>query len=155
MARVGRFQVMATLQAARAVALGLSLDEGKSWGLNRAIFYAAAKRGFRQPRKGTGAPEEKRARAPSAEAMYELGGEHAYLAHGSTHPLRFQIGDEEQTPEDFDREIVRRFPDWEQAFGEAQELVAAADRQDLESQHRFFDHLYKPRRDELAKKWST
>ena len=47
MGKVGRFQVMATLQAARARTLGLDLDEAKSWGLNRAVFYAAAKRGFR------------------------------------------------------------------------------------------------------------
>ena len=44
---VGRFQVMAVLQAARALCLGLSEDSSKSWGLNRAIFYAAAKRGFK------------------------------------------------------------------------------------------------------------
>ena len=44
---VGRFQVMALLQAARATALGYPLDEAESFGLNRAIFYAAAKRGFK------------------------------------------------------------------------------------------------------------
>lgn len=44
---IGRFQVMALLQAARAKVLGYSLDEAQSFGLNRAIFYAAAKRGFR------------------------------------------------------------------------------------------------------------
>lgn len=37
---VGRFQVMATLQATRAKALGLPLPSAKSWGLNRAIWYA-------------------------------------------------------------------------------------------------------------------
>jgi hypothetical protein len=42
---VGRFQVMALLQAVRAKALGYPLDEAESFGLNRAIFYAAAKRG--------------------------------------------------------------------------------------------------------------
>ena len=45
---VGRFQVMALLQAARAKALGYPLDEAESFGLNRAIFYAAAKRGFKR-----------------------------------------------------------------------------------------------------------
>ncbi len=44
---VGRFQVMALLQAARATALEYPLDEAESFGLNRAIFYAAAKRGFK------------------------------------------------------------------------------------------------------------
>jgi hypothetical protein len=48
---VGRFQVMAILQAARAKVLGYSLNEAKSFGLNRAIFYAAAKRGFKTFRK--------------------------------------------------------------------------------------------------------
>ena len=44
---VGRFQVMAPLQAARAQALGKPREDAESFGLNRAIFYAAAKRGFR------------------------------------------------------------------------------------------------------------
>jgi hypothetical protein len=35
---VGRFQVMALLQAARAKVLGYPLDEAQSFGLNRAIF---------------------------------------------------------------------------------------------------------------------
>jgi hypothetical protein len=35
---VGRFQVMALLQAARAQALGYPLDDAESFGLNRAIF---------------------------------------------------------------------------------------------------------------------
>jgi hypothetical protein len=42
---VGRFQVMALLQAARAKALGYLLGEAESFGLTRAIFYAAVKKG--------------------------------------------------------------------------------------------------------------
>jgi hypothetical protein len=157
MVRVGRFQVMAMLQAARALALGLRLDEAKSWGLNRAIFYAAAKRGFRHPQHdATATPARvRRSAAPATEARYELGGEAAYLAHDGAHPLRFQIGGEEQTPATFDREVVERVPDWERAWAEAQAVIAAAPREDLESQHRFFDNVYRPRRDELARRWSA
>ena len=54
---VGRFQVMATLQAARAKILGLPLASAKSWGLNRAIYYAAAKRGFKSG-SGPAKPEK-------------------------------------------------------------------------------------------------
>ena len=54
---VGRFQVMATLQAARAYILGKSLNSAKSFGLNRAIFYAAAKKGFKVM-KGAKPPSE-------------------------------------------------------------------------------------------------
>ena len=46
--RVTRFVVMAVLQAVRAQSLGLPHDSALSWGLNRAIFYAAAKQGFRK-----------------------------------------------------------------------------------------------------------
>ena len=46
--RVTRFVVMAMLQAARAESLGLPHDSALSWGLNRAIFFAAAKQGFRE-----------------------------------------------------------------------------------------------------------
>lgn len=54
---VGRFQVMATLQAARAYVLGKPIETAKSFGLNRAIFYAAAKKGFKFI-KGAALPEE-------------------------------------------------------------------------------------------------
>ncbi len=52
--KVGRFQVMSLLQAARAYVLGLPLESAHSWGLNRAIFIAAAKRGFKGGGGGRG-----------------------------------------------------------------------------------------------------
>ncbi|HUO43055.1 MAG TPA: hypothetical protein VMU35_08765 [Methylomirabilota bacterium] len=55
--KIGRFQVMAILQAARAKQLGLPINEAKSWGLNRAIFYAAAKRGFKGKAMRSKGPE--------------------------------------------------------------------------------------------------
>ena len=42
----GRFQVMATLQAARAFLLGLILELAKSWGLNRLFSALQQKGGF-------------------------------------------------------------------------------------------------------------
>ncbi|HEY7293673.1 MAG TPA: hypothetical protein VH916_01480 [Dehalococcoidia bacterium] len=146
---MGRFQVMAMLQAARALALGLTLDEAKRWRLNRAIFYAAARRGFR--RWGTGTTRSRRRAAPATEKRYELGGEAAYLSHGAAHLLHFQIGDEEQTPADFDGDVVHRVPNWERAWAEGRAVIAAAEREDLESPDGFFAHVYRPRRDELAK----
>ena len=76
---IGRFQVMAMLQAARAYRLGLPLESSLSWGLNRAIFYAAAKRGFRRlkmPRRPRGEALAK----PLLEerAVFYLGDEMAY-----------------------------------------------------------------------------
>ena len=163
MARVGRFQVMATLQAARAAALGLDDDAAKSWGLNRAIFYAAAKRGFRNaPLPGTRPPraadERKGAAAGAAEERrdeeFTLGGEKAFLASDRGPGLRFAFGDEVQTPRDFEWQIERRFADWPAAWGEALDLVKSTDPEDLNSQRRFYEHVYKPLRDKLAAKWS-
>jgi hypothetical protein len=159
--KVGRFQVMAVLQAARARTLGLDLDEAKSWGLNRAVFYAAAKRGFRHG--GAGGVKPPRAEAPPADraaeqpvgAEYVLGGEKAYLAADRSDGLRFAIGDEVQTPRDFDWQVQRRFNDWDSAWAEALAMVEAADPADLKSQRRFYEHVYKPLRDKLAARWSA
>ena len=64
---VGRFQVMAVLQAARALVLGLPESQAKSWGLNRAIFYAAAKRGFKAKPQAERSPGEAQ-KKPEGEA---------------------------------------------------------------------------------------
>lgn len=48
---VGRFQVMATLQAARGYVLGKDISTAKSFGLNRAIFYLAAKKVLKEQKR--------------------------------------------------------------------------------------------------------
>jgi hypothetical protein len=155
MGRVTRFQVMATLQAARARALGLEPEEAKSWGLNRALFYAAAKRGWANARAlGAKRPiigEFEQARRHGDEVFY-LGNEKAFVDPGRD--LRFKFGDEVQHAEDFDRQVIRRFDNWQEAWSEAVGIIRSADPRDLESQSRFFNRVYKPRRDELSKKWS-
>src|SRR5437667_5176547 len=89
---VGGFQVMALLQAARAYSLGLPLESAHSWGLNRAVFYAAAKRGFKgrvkregaasasagAPAKGRGAGAIARGRPRGESEEYRLGDEMAF-----------------------------------------------------------------------------
>jgi len=159
---IGRFQVMATLQAARAYVLGKDIISAKSFGLNRAIFYAAAKKGF----KGEKAPpkeivlkrkkvsEEKLNKIRERFRIETIGDEMAYAVEidGRTY---FTIGGEIQTEEDFEREIERRFKGkFEKAWQEAIEIVKSYDKGVLLSQRYFFEAVYKPRRDELSKKWS-
>jgi len=152
---IGRFQVMAMLQAARAYRLGLPLESSLSWGLNRAIFYAAAKRGFRRlkmPRRPRGEALAK----PLLEerAVFYLGDEMAYKTEVDG-VLCFTIGGKPQTAEDFRREIVRRFGDaFDEAWREALEIVGKYDRETLLSQRRFYEEVYKPRRDLLAERWT-
>ncbi len=157
---VGRFQVMALLQAARAEVLGLRSESALSWGLNRAIFYAAAKRGFKG--RVTIMGGEKEARGGKEEELqregeiFRLGNEIAFKGKSKDGKLLFSIGGETQSAKDFDRQIKSRFTEqsFKEAWQESLDIVKRYDRAILESGREFFDEVYKPRRDVLAKKWS-
>jgi hypothetical protein len=151
-----RFQVMVILQAARAKQLGLSIREAKSWGLNRAIFYAALKRGFRK----TNIPPRRRADKSSKipvtrkKTAYYLGDELAYSAMKNG-CLYFSIGETLQTEEDFQRQIMKRFGSiYSTAWKEALQIVRQCPKEVLLSQNSFFREVYRARRDELASKWT-
>jgi len=153
--RVTRFVVMAVLQAARAEALGLSHDAALSWGLNRAIFYAAAKRGFNQgaPKSGEG---EAGAAGPGSAERYHLGQDEAYR-DPSVKDLTFTIGGQAQTVERFEQQVASRFGavgNFRAAWTEAARIVGGFDRTTLESPQRFYAEVYKPRRDELSDRWT-
>jgi hypothetical protein len=148
---------MATLQAARAFVLGLSLEMAESWGLNRAIFYAAAKRGFKEkPPPTIPRTWEMIERAPIHETrdVYFLGDEMAYKATEGNKTC-FTIGGELQTEESFKAQIENRFGEkFNQAWEEALRIVKSFDRRVLLSQKAFYEDVYRPRRDELAAKWT-
>ena len=86
---------------------------------------------------------------------YALGNEKAFLARSPDRGLLFKFGDEVQTPRDFEWQVERRFSDWDAAWAEAIDIVRGADPGDLKSQHRFYEHVYKPHRDKLAARWSA
>ena len=153
--RVTRFVVMAMLQAARAQSLGLSRDSAYSWGLNRAIFYAAAKRGFRGS-SSTGETSSKGAAERPSREVYRLGDEEAFRDPKAEH-LTFIIGDQDQTVAAFEREVASRFgtkENFRSAWNEAVRIVASHDRATLESRRHFYEDVYKPRRDDLSDTWT-
>lgn len=144
--RIGRFQVMALLQAARYYLLKGDLERAKSFGLNRAIFYAWAKRsgGKAGVRRAAGAS------APSipmrAREMEFLGDEGAYVNERGL----FVIGDEVQRPEDYDREVVARISSvlpYEEAWNAALNYLRSFPREVLLDQRKFFEKVYLPVRD--------
>ncbi len=153
--QVTRFVVMAMLQAARAHLLGLADDSARSWGLNRAIFYAAAKRGFKQVStaegKGPGEPA-----GPTGADLFRLGEDVAYRDPGAkTHT--FMIGGQSQTTERFEQQVASRFgtkENFRAAWEQAARIVGGFDRATLESPRRFYDEVYKPRRDDLSDSWT-
>ena len=150
--KVGRFQVMSLLQAARAYTLGLPLESAHSWGLNRAIFIAAAKRGFKG---GSGGGGSGTGRSPSKkDDTYFLGDDMAFKTENEG-VLLFTIGGEVQTEEDFDRQVKARFGrQYSKAWKEALAYVRKFDKEVLLSSGEFFRNVYRPVRDEWAEKYS-
>lgn len=150
---VGRFQVMALLQAARAYTLGLPIESAHSWGLNRAIFIAAAKRGFKG--KGAGGGGEGRGRGTSkGGAVYRMGDDMAYKTT-SKGVMLFTIGGEVQTEQAYKKQVEARFGDYyPAAWKEALDYVGKFDEQTLLSTDAFFGEIYRPVRDQLADKWT-
>ena len=149
---------MAVLQAARAYVLGMPLYLAKSWGLNRAIFYAAAKRGFKKvrlPRRPVRTVAELREKPIlKAKNVQFLGDEAAFITEVGG-KMYFTIGGKPQTEEDFRRQIESRFaPIFDKIWKEALEIVREFAPEILLSQRGFFNEVYKPLRDELAEKWS-
>lgn len=155
--RITRFTVMAMLQAARASRLGLTRPSAFSWGLNRAIFYAAAKRGF----KGGGGPGGGGegggpGTSPSPE-FFRLGDDEAPRDPSRSEPM-FRIGGETQTEDAFLRQVASRFgsdANFRVAWSEAEAIVADVDEPTLRSRSGFFERVYRPRRDELSTKWAA
>jgi len=153
--RVTRFVVMAVLQAARAESLGLPHDSALSWGLNRAIFYAAAKQGFREPGPKVGEEPRKPADAVAPE-LYRLGEDEAYRDPGAK-SITFTIGGQPQTVKDFEHSVASRFgtpENFRAAWDDAVRIVASFDRATLESRQGFYAEVYKPRRDDLSDSWT-
>ena len=142
------------MQAARAYTLGLPLDSAYSWGLNRAIFIAAAKRGFKGKPRGEGRGAEGR-KTSKGGAVYKLGDDMAFKMERKG-VLLFTIGGEVQTKEDFERQVKARFGDtFEAVWREALGYVGSFDKQTLLSADEFFGEVYRPRRDQLAEKWTA
>ncbi len=152
--RINRFTVMAMLQAARARHLGLSEESAYSWGLNRAIFYAAAKKGFSGAGGGSGGKGGAGGKAKPGE--YRLGQDLAYRDPTSS-KLQFTIGGEVQTAAEFRAKIASRFGgqrNFKKAWEEATRIVSGVDPDLLMTGEMFYSQVYKPRRDDLVQKWT-
>jgi len=143
---VGRFQVMGLLQAARYYVLKGDLDLAKSFGLNRAVFYAWAKKrgvGVRRPaRRGAGRVVERE------EVEEKIGDEVAFRSPRGW----FIIGGQMQRPTDFDRQIAARFGDqFKRYWDSALEYLKSFPREVLERQREFYENVYLPVRDDPRK----
>lgn len=151
--RLGRFQVMALLQAARCFLLTGDFEKSKSFGLNRAIFYAWAKRRGMEAKKPRSRSEVTKHAEKQLEEknVFRLGNEVAYLSDDGW----LTIGDTKQTPQDYDVQIARRINSvipYEEAWRRALEYLRKFPQETLLDQQRFFNQVYKPVRDSFIEK---
>jgi len=137
---------MALLQAARYFLLKGDLERAKSFGLNRAIFYAWAKRSGGRVRTHRAAG----ASAPSipkvAREIEQLGDERAYVSDDGF----FIIGDEVQRPEDYDEQVVRKIEavvPYDRAWNAALNYLRSFPADYLLDQRKFYERVYLPVRD--------
>lgn len=148
--KLGRFQVMALLQAARCFLFTNDIEKSKSFGLNRAIFYAWAKHRGAEAKKPSGRREaiaELRERPIKEEKKaFYLGNEAAYLSEDGW----LTIGNAKQTPQDYDNQIARRINEaipYEEAWRRSLEYLKKFPQEALLDQQKFFNQIYKPVRD--------
>jgi hypothetical protein len=154
--KIGRFPVMALLQAARYYLLTGDLEKAKSFGLNRAIFYAWAK--YYGPARSASARIRSigkkigKEEMPSKVEWAEVVGEKVKVSKNGW----FVMGDVEQRPEDFDKNVIRRFEEvginFERAWRAALDYVSRFPRSVLENPQRFFKEVYEPVRDNFVDK---
>jgi len=148
---VGRFQVMAILQAARYYLLTGDIEKAKSFGLNRAIFYAWAKKygKYRPPpeRKIEPGKEVIKVKEDDKEIVY-VGNEGAYISERGW----FIIGEKEQLPQDYDRQIISRINSimpYEEVWRKVIEYLKKFPKSYLLDQQKFYEKIYKPIRDQF------
>jgi len=145
--KLGRFQVMALLQAARYYVLTGDLKKALSFGLNRAIFYAWAKKtkGKVRPARSRRVRGVQQVKEKDRVVVY-VGDEAAFVGPNGW----FTIGREEQKPEDFEKNVASKIETvmpFEEAWKIAVEYVRSFGTTTLLSQRDFYEKVYKPVRD--------
>jgi len=148
--KLGRFQVMGLLQAARYYLIKGDIERAKSFGLNRAIFYAWAKIYARdrlsRGKRRIGAEATAGPRAADLR-VEQIGNETAYLSPRGW----FTIGGTEQSARDYDQQIAKRIEaaaiPYEDAWATAIRYLKGFPRETLIDQQKFYREVYRPVRD--------
>lgn len=152
--RLGRFPVMAILQAARYFILTGDAEKAKSFGLNRAIFYAWAKH-YGRAYAARKLPERYAGSGPSlpeeGRKLVKAAGEEVFTSPRGW----FVIGDKEQLPEDYDRNVTSKINGvipYDIAWEAALKYVSSFPKEVLTSQREFYEKVYLPVRDAFIEK---
>jgi len=150
---IERFQVMGLMQAARYYLLKGDLDKAKSFGYNRAVFYAWAKhyggrlRYYRQPSKiGQESISVSGATKNRTWRQATILGEPVTISPRGW----YGMGGEEHLPRHYDENIAKKIEiviPYEIAWKATLEYLKKFPREVLEDQQKFFRIVYQPVRD--------
>ncbi len=149
--KIGRFQVMGIVQAARYYVLYGDVNKAKSFGLNRAIFYAWAKyygKKYSHRHSKTTIPSESR----KDRVLVNVAGEQVFQDIEKGYYI---IGDKIQTPTDYDKEIKEKINiiiSYDEAWNATVKYVSSFPKEVLENPRRFFEEVYLPIRDKFIEK---
>ena len=152
---IGRFQVMALLQAARYYKIYKDLLKAKSFGLNRAIFYAWAKHyGSRKSKIPNNILEElekiKKLNEFKNSEYYkdykEILGEYIKISSDGL----FIFGNIEQSPKDYDQQVtmkINKLINAEKVWQIALDYISKFPEWILNDANKFYKYVYEPIRD--------
>jgi len=149
--KIGRFQIMGLLQAARYYVLHNDSDKAKSFGINRAIFYAWAKHYGKSYSSTKGHKAGVASEQTLEQKIKNVAGEEVYIDDKTGF---FIIGNKPNFPKDFDKEIkdkINAIYPFEEAWRAAVEYVSSFSRETLLDQRKFFEKVYLPVRDNFEK----
>ncbi|MCC6013471.1 MAG: hypothetical protein LM593_03785 [Candidatus Verstraetearchaeota archaeon] len=152
---IGRFQVMALLQAARYYKIHKDLEKAKSFGLNRAIFYAWAKhygpRKSKIPNNILKELEEIKKldeikQSEKLKDYKEVLGEYVKISPSGL----FIFGGIEQSPSDYDHQVTMKIDkliNAEKAWQVALNYISKFPEWILKDASKFYKYVYEPIRD--------
>ncbi len=150
---IDRFQVMGLLQAARYYLLTNDIEKAKSFGYNRAVFYAWAKHyGGRVRYYSTTRRTQPSMRVTTMTTSEKSWRQVSVLGEPVTISPRgwYGMGGEEHLPKHYDENIARKIEvviPYEIAWKAALNYLKRFPRELLVDQQKFFKHVYQPVRD--------
>lgn len=147
---IGRFEIMALLQAARYYLLTHNIEQAKSFGLNRAIFYTWIKYNKPHGRFITNYNTSPMSKTKSAIDNGYTVNRKVVKDEIEVRGKYFVFGDQVQKPEDFDKTVAQKIDlvvSFELVWYLTLKYVRAFNIDVLKGPDKFYKHVYEPVRD--------
>lgn len=145
---IGRFEIMALLQAARYYVLSGDVNKAKSFGLNRAIFYAWAK--YHRPTTRYLLPRYVETESSDNVVLSRSSSDKVVEDQIEIKNGYFVFSDQVQTPDDFDKSVKHKIDTivpFEIIWDLTLRYVKMFEDNILRDPNKFYKYVYEPVRD--------